>query len=82
MKTTQKLNLIAAALACAVAFTTTTRGQTPASSGAGQMSPGAENEANWLPAPAGHFSLMLRLYWPEASVLNGTWRPPQIKTVI
>ena len=27
-------------------------------------SPGADKESNWLPAPAGKFVLMLRLYWP------------------
>ena len=31
--------------------------------------------------PTGHFSLILRLYWPEASVLSGTWLPPDIKKV-
>ena len=39
----------------------------------GAKSPGEENEPNWIPAPAGHFSLILRLYWPEASVLDGSW---------
>ena len=47
----------------------------------GAKSPGQENEANWIPAPAGHFSLMLRLYWPEASVLNGKWLAPEVKKV-
>ena len=47
----------------------------------GAKSPGEENEANWIPAPAGDFSLILRLYWPDASVLDGSWRPPQIKKV-
>ena len=28
-------------------------------------SPGADKESNWLPAPAGKFILMLRLYWPN-----------------
>ncbi len=28
-------------------------------------SPGKEKEANWLPAPADKFGLMLRLYWPQ-----------------
>lgn len=47
----------------------------------GAKSPGPEKEANWLPAPAGNFSLMLRLYWPETSVLSGEWQPPQIAKV-
>ena len=47
----------------------------------GAKSPGQENEPNWIPAPDGHFSLILRLYWPEASVLSGTWLPPDIKRV-
>lgn len=45
-------------------------------------SPGADKEANWLPAPKGRFMLMLRLYWPnekEPSILNGTWKPPAVK---
>jgi hypothetical protein len=47
----------------------------------GAKSPGKDKEANWLPAPTGHFSLVLRLYWPEASVLDGSWVPPDIKKV-
>jgi hypothetical protein len=31
---------------------------------------------NWLPAPEGEFSLYLRCYWPEGSVLNDQWTPP------
>jgi hypothetical protein len=43
-------------------------------------SPGADKEANWLPAPAGaDFSLYVRAYWPEASVLNGQWTPPAVQ---
>jgi hypothetical protein len=42
-------------------------------------SPGVEKESNWLPAPADGFILMLRLYWPEAAILNGTWAPPPIQ---
>ena len=44
-------------------------------------SPGAENEANWLPAPADRFILMLRMYWPKEkspSLLNGTWSIPRV----
>jgi hypothetical protein len=40
-------------------------------------SPGPDRESNWLPAPKGPFSLILRLYWPKPDALNGTWKPPQ-----
>ncbi|MGE4049398.1 MAG: DUF1254 domain-containing protein [Acetobacteraceae bacterium] len=47
-------------------------------------SPGADKESNWLPAPAGKFILMLRLYWPQEtdpSILNGSWTIPPAKKV-
>jgi hypothetical protein len=47
-------------------------------------SPGPDKEANWLPAPAGKFVLMLRLYWPNEkppSILNGTWEPPAVTQI-
>jgi hypothetical protein len=47
-------------------------------------SPGADKESNWLPAPAGKFVLMLRMYWPNAkspSIINGTWTIPPVKKV-
>ncbi|MFD6393155.1 DUF1214 domain-containing protein [Nocardia sp. NPDC060259] len=34
--------------------------------------------ANWLPAPAEEFSLYLRGYWPEDTLLDGTWQPPAV----
>jgi hypothetical protein len=34
---------------------------------------------NWLPAPTGPFVVMLRLYWPDQSVIDGTWKPPGIR---
>jgi uncharacterized protein (TIGR03000 family) len=40
---------------------------------------GKDKDANWLPAPAGKFILMLRLYWPERAVLDGKWAPPAVK---
>lgn len=39
-------------------------------------SPGPEREANWLPAPQGPFSMVMRLYWPKPEALDGTWKPP------
>lgn len=47
-------------------------------------SPGADKEANWLPAPAGDFLPMLRMYWPnpdKPSILDGSWVPPQVVKV-
>ena len=41
-------------------------------------SPGPDKEANWLPAPAGAFTMNLRLYVPRASALEGRWTPPPI----
>jgi hypothetical protein len=48
------------------------------------QSPGADNEANWLPAPDGPMYLVMRLYWPKTappSILStgeGAWRPPGV----
>ena len=39
-------------------------------------SPGKERESNWLPAPKGPFAAALRLYLPEPSVLDGSWKAP------
>ena len=44
-------------------------------------SPGKDKESNWLPAPAGNFSIWLRTYWPDQAILDGTWKPPVIATV-
>jgi hypothetical protein len=42
-------------------------------------SPGADKEANWLPAPNGTFSLYMRGYWAEKAMLDGSWMPPTIE---
>ena len=48
------------------------------------ISPGANIESNWLPAPDGPIYLVMRLYWPTVknpSVLppgEGRWQPPGI----
>jgi hypothetical protein len=50
-------------------------------------SPGADKEANWLPAPNGPIYLVMRLYWPKTtqpSILPpgaGTWQPPGVQRV-
>lgn len=42
-------------------------------------SPGAGREANWLPAPAGPFKLVMRLYGPGPAAFDGTWHPPRLE---
>ncbi|MCB0058249.1 MAG: DUF1254 domain-containing protein [Caldilineaceae bacterium] len=42
-------------------------------------SPGQAREANWLPAPTGPFSVVMRLYWPQAAALEGKWRNPPLE---
>jgi len=47
-------------------------------------SPGRDKESNWLPAPAGRFILMLRLYWPtekDPSILDDSWPIPPVTQV-
>ena len=47
-------------------------------------SPGADKEANWLPAPNDTIYLVMRLYWPKTeapSILpagSGSWKPPGV----
>jgi len=44
-------------------------------------SPGANKEANWLPAPKGPFNLTMRPYGPKSDALTGKWNPPPITKV-
>ena len=44
-------------------------------------SPGADKEANWLPAPKGPFNLTMRLYAPRSEALTGKWDPPPVARV-
>ncbi len=41
-------------------------------------SPGADKEANWLPAPKEPFNLTMRLYAPRSAALTGKWNPPPV----
>lgn len=41
-------------------------------------SPGADKEANWLPAPKGPYTLTMRLYAPKSDALTGKWNPPPV----
>lgn len=43
------------------------------------VKPAKAPQANWLPAPAGKFILMLRMYWPREPVVDGTWKVPALK---
>lgn len=43
--------------------------------------PTGDAAANWLPAPAGPFNGVLRLYLPRADVLQGPWTQPPLVRV-
>lgn len=41
--------------------------------------PAADLRSNWLPAPAGPFSITARLYAPKAQALDGGWTAPPLE---
>ena len=43
--------------------------------------PARARRSNWLPAPAGDFTLVLRLYWPREEVLDRRWTPPAVTRI-
>jgi len=43
--------------------------------------PAAADQANWLPTPAGDFSLYLRAYAPGPTLVSGAWTPPAVTEV-
>lgn len=47
----------------------------------GHENPGPERESNWLPAPAGPFTLNLRAYLPRSALLVGQYRLPPLQVV-
>jgi hypothetical protein len=48
---------------------------------ASAKSPGKDKETNWLPAPEGTFSLYIRAYWADKSIIDGQWTPPVVARV-
>ena len=42
---------------------------------------GMSDGSNWFPAPDGKFAVVLRVYWPDQSILEGTWDPTAIKKI-
>jgi hypothetical protein len=45
-------------------------------------SPGKDKESNdWLPSPDGPFYAVYRVYMPGETVINGTWKKPQMNAV-
>ncbi len=42
-------------------------------------SPGADKEANWLPAAKGPFMLAMRYYLPKPELLDGEWTSPPVE---
>lgn len=42
-------------------------------------SPGPARESNWLPAPREEFNLVMRLYWPKPSAIDGSWKIPGVQ---
>lgn len=42
------------------------------------QAPSEDKKANWLPAPKGPFVSIMRIYWPEQSVIDGTWTQPKL----
>ncbi len=40
-----------------------------------------DGESNWLPSPEGPFGLVLRTYWPEQAILDGSWSAPAVRRV-
>jgi len=43
--------------------------------------PAAAREPNWLPAPAGPFYCILRIYLPRATIASGAWQQPALEAV-
>ena len=47
-----------------------------------QQTEPSQGKPNWLPAPDGLFNLVLRLYWPDDSMLSPPYIPPAVTKVL
>lgn len=48
----------------------------------GAASPGPDREPNWLPAPAtGPFNMTVRIFWPKAAALDGSYHLPPVRKI-
>lgn len=47
----------------------------------GHVSPGEEKESNWLPAPAGPYSAVGRVYGPSPAAIDGRWNLPPLQPI-
>jgi hypothetical protein len=45
------------------------------------QSPGPDKASNWLPAPAGPFFMVIRMYGPDDEMLSGRWKAPELERV-
>ena len=43
--------------------------------------PPEDKLSNWLPAPDGPIYMILRLYLPDQTIIDGTWEPPVIEKI-
>ena len=41
--------------------------------------PEESKKSNWLPSPKEAFSLYIRCYWPDQSIVEDKWTPPPVK---
>ena len=48
----------------------------------GHAPPGQGKDANWLPAPDGPYSLVVRVYGPAPDMIDGTWQLPPLKAEV
>jgi hypothetical protein len=47
----------------------------------GHDSPGADKENNWLPAPAGAYNIVTRVYGPSEAVIKNQWKLPALISI-